>query len=134
MDTYRLCVDFLTPEALLDFVESVNVSRLLGDKQVGAMQMDALHGKVFGKAPHSFILRDLREDGRFLAIREVCTTETVLATRNMINVEWETDGEDVELPKLFEVPSDIQDGDIADWLSDKHGWLVRNWTRAVIDG
>ena len=54
-----------------------------------------------------------------------------------INIEWETDGEIVDLPREVEIPEQIaaearaladeQEGDnghIADWLSDQYGWLV----------
>ena len=45
----------------------------------------------------------------------------------LFNIQWDTDGEKVKLPKsdTFEVETDFdvaQDG--ADLLSDKHGWCV----------
>lgn len=45
-----------------------------------------------------------------------------------VSVEWDTDGEDVEdLPKIIAVPNEIEDDDVADWLSDHYGWCVYGW-------
>ena len=47
----------------------------------------------------------------------------------VINVKWETDGYDVDLPTEFEIPEEFIDKDgidedaVSDWLSDKTGWL-----------
>lgn len=47
----------------------------------------------------------------------------------VINVKWETDGYDVDLPTEFEIPEEFIDEDgidedaVSDWLSDKTGWL-----------
>ena len=46
-----------------------------------------------------------------------------------INVKWETDGYDVDLPEEFEIPKRFVDEDridsdaISDWLSNETGWL-----------
>lgn len=42
------------------------------------------------------------------------------------SVEWETDNEDVSLPKIVTVPANIPVDEVADWISDNYGWLVRN--------
>lgn len=131
MGTYRLCVDFPDAQSLLSFVEYCNAFQLTASP-AGAMEMDSLHEKVGDESPHKFILRNLREDGTFLATREVCTTEAVLERHTLVRVEWDTDGEDeeifgIELPELILVPAHIENGRISDWLSDKHGWLVRSW-------
>ena len=39
-------------------------------------------------------------------------------------IEWETDGEDVDLPEEVEIPENVSDDDIADYLSDKYNFLV----------
>jgi len=39
---------------------------------------------------------------------------------------WETDGENIDLPNKVEVPVDIKEEEVADWLSDKYGWLVKS--------
>lgn len=44
-----------------------------------------------------------------------------------INIIWETDGEEVNLPSEIELPSTIEADDedtITDYLSDETGWLV----------
>lgn len=47
----------------------------------------------------------------------------------IVSVEWDTDGEDVEdLPEEVEVPSEIEEEDIADWLSDEYGYCVESFS------
>lgn len=41
-----------------------------------------------------------------------------------INVVWETDGEKIDLPTEVDLPNNIDEESIADYLSDKYGWLV----------
>jgi predicted metal-dependent hydrolase len=43
-------------------------------------------------------------------------------------VNWETDNEKVDLPEKVEVPDNISEEEIADWLSDKYGWLVNSYS------
>lgn len=46
------------------------------------------------------------------------------------NIVWDTDGYDVEalyLPTETYVPSEVEEDDIADWLSDKYGFLVESF-------
>jgi hypothetical protein len=43
------------------------------------------------------------------------------------NIEWETDGEAVDLPKEMDVPSYIDADCFADYLSDQTGWLVKSF-------
>jgi len=42
-------------------------------------------------------------------------------------IDWETDGEDVDLPTTMEVPADLENDEIADYLSDQMGWLVNGF-------
>ena len=47
-----------------------------------------------------------------------------------IHVDWDTDGytlEECGLPSIVEVPSDIEEEDISDWLSDEYGFCVNSW-------
>lgn len=49
---------------------------------------------------------------------------------NKIEVFWDTDGapvEDFELPTIVDVPIDIEEDDISDWLSDEYGFCVESW-------
>ena len=48
--------------------------------------------------------------------------------KRIANVSWETDGEAVELPGSVELPAGLAADSIADWLSDKYGWLVKSFT------
>lgn len=47
-----------------------------------------------------------------------------------VEVTWDTDGEDVALPTFVTVPTDVDDDDVSEWLSDRYGWLVEGWCRA----
>ena len=51
------------------------------------------------------------------------------------DIEWETDGEDVELPTEvdIEVDEDYTDDEIADYLSDEYGWLVNGFALPMDD-
>lgn len=47
-----------------------------------------------------------------------------------VYVDWETDGtpiEDIGLPIEVDVPNNIETNNIADWLSDKYGFLVNGF-------
>ena len=51
------------------------------------------------------------------------------SARYAANIDWETDGDDEvkkELPKKVEIPQDVTEDTVADWLSDKYGWLVNS--------
>lgn len=40
-----------------------------------------------------------------------------------VDIKWDTDDEDVDLPNVVKVPDNLTDGeDISDWLSDKYGF------------
>jgi hypothetical protein len=46
------------------------------------------------------------------------------------NIEWETDGQDVDLPVEVKLPEDIDTdaiGEVDDYLSDKYGYLVKSF-------
>lgn len=48
-----------------------------------------------------------------------------------VEVEWDTDGESLEdcgLPKIVQVPNDVDEECISDWLSDEYGYCVWGWT------
>jgi hypothetical protein len=49
----------------------------------------------------------------------------------IVYVDWETDGtpiDDIGLPIEVNVPNNIEEEDIADWLSDEYGFLVNSFT------
>ena len=43
----------------------------------------------------------------------------------LILVDWDDDGEN--LPTRVEIPTDIDDKDVADYLSDTYGFCVNGW-------
>lgn len=46
-----------------------------------------------------------------------------------VDIKWETDGYDVDLPTEMKIPKYFIDGDgideeaVSDWISDETGWL-----------
>ena len=51
-------------------------------------------------------------------------------TMKTVGVEWDTDGmdeEELDLPSEVEVPSELDDEDVTDWLSDHYGFCVKGW-------
>lgn len=49
------------------------------------------------------------------------------------DIDWDTDGEDVDLPSsvTMEVLDDVTDDDIINQLSDEYGWLIKGVERIV---
>ena len=54
-------------------------------------------------------------------------TEKEAETLEITDIDWETDDEDVDLPASVLVPSSIVEDEIADYLSDEYGFLVRGY-------
>lgn len=49
------------------------------------------------------------------------------------DIKWETDGEVVDLPTEVEVDDDLDEDEIADYLSDEYGWLVNGFSLPMDD-
>jgi hypothetical protein len=49
------------------------------------------------------------------------------------DIKWETDGEVVDLPTEVEVDDDLDEDEIADYLSDEYGWLVESFALPMDD-
>ena len=50
------------------------------------------------------------------------------------DIEWETDGYEVNnLPTEVEVDDDLDEDEIADYLSDEYGWLVESFALPMDD-
>lgn len=47
----------------------------------------------------------------------------------LVKVDWDVDDESdlADLPEVVEVPFDMDDDDISDWLSDEYGFCVNAW-------
>lgn len=45
----------------------------------------------------------------------------------IINIRWETDEHDIDLPEEIDIPNNVEKDDIANYLSDKVGWLVNSF-------
>ena len=60
------------------------------------------------------------EDGR---------PESVEIQRLATEIDWDTDGEEIDwLPKQCVVPPDLDDDEVADWLSDRFGFCVNGFS------
>lgn len=44
--------------------------------------------------------------------------------RYAVNIEWDTDGEPVDLPNEVAIPDSVDDENIADFLSDEYEFCV----------
>lgn len=44
-----------------------------------------------------------------------------------VSVNWDTDEENIDLPKVVEIPNYVENDDVADYLSDKYGWCVNSY-------
>ena len=60
-------------------------------------------------------------------------TESAIEAKNKkryaYDIDWETDGDEEakkELPTKVRIPDDINEDEVADWLSDEYGWLVNS--------
>jgi len=52
----------------------------------------------------------------------------LIKPKKAINIVWETDNEQITLPTEVEIPEQIDNINmIADYLSDKYGWLVKSF-------
>ena len=40
------------------------------------------------------------------------------------NIDWDTDGEEIDLPLEVKIPDEIEEGRIADYISDIFGWCI----------
>lgn len=51
-------------------------------------------------------------------------------TVRTVSVEWDTDGmdeEELDLPSEVEIPGELDDEDVTDWLSDNYGFCIKSW-------
>lgn len=46
--------------------------------------------------------------------------------RYAVNIDWDCDS-DVELPNKVRIPNDIEDDEIADYISDNYGWCIKSF-------
>jgi hypothetical protein len=58
------------------------------------------------------------------------TKGPTVSRQRTIEVTWDTDGEEVDLPEIVLVPADVEDEDVTDWLSDRYDWCVEGWCEA----
>lgn len=58
-------------------------------------------------------------DAIFNHIQEINTTPVA---RKAVNIAWDTDDEEVDLPTEIDIPAEVDDEDVADYLSDQTGF------------
>ena len=56
-----------------------------------------------------------------------------LVQHRLILVQWETDGDEVDLPRCVKLPPELELNDISisNYLSETFGYLVSNWQVAT---
>lgn len=55
--------------------------------------------------------------------------EDISEDGSLVKVDWDTDDEPVEdLPEIVRVPSYVEEGNVADWLSDYYGYCVNSYS------
>lgn len=85
-------------------------------------------------ALHKLIEIDKDMAQRFM-LEEICMYDrevdffNVARKRKATDIEWDLDDdcEDVELPSEVDVPYDVYDDDVDDWLSDVYGFCVKDF-------
>ena len=50
------------------------------------------------------------------------------------DIDWDTDGEEVPLPKRLLIPESVDEEDVADFLSDMFGFCIKSLTIKTIGG
>lgn len=50
--------------------------------------------------------------------------ENKMKAKRVFDIMWDTDGEDINLPKEIILSKDIDNDDIADYLSDEYGFCI----------
>jgi hypothetical protein len=76
---------------------------------------------------------DMVEIAQNLALQEGETQavdEYPSVTVRTVGVEWDTDGmdeEELDLPSEVEIPGELDDEDVTDWLSDNYGFCLKSW-------
>lgn len=120
------------------FLVTANVTTRL----VIEVENDKLNGKEYdilvANAKESLInnltddylncIEDVREDEECPYDKEI--DEEISEETIRVHVNWETDGyllEELGLPSEVDVPKDIEEDDIADYLSDEYGYLVESF-------
>lgn len=54
--------------------------------------------------------------------------ENISEDGSLVKIDWDTDDELVEdLPEIVRVPSYVEEGNVADWLSDCYGYCVNSY-------
>ena len=64
----------------------------------------------------------------------MANTENTRASRKATGIEWDTDGMDPAecgLPAEVEIPDDVDDSDVGNWLSDTYGFCHNGY---VLEG
>lgn len=79
---------------------------------------------------------DMVEIGQNLSLQEgesQTIDEYPSIVMRTVGVEWDTDGmdpEELDLPSEVEIPAELDDEDVTDYLSDHYGYCVKGWYEA----
>lgn len=89
------------------------------------VQVDAMDESEAKKIAQDFGLWD---EDQLLLNCEPSGEPEMVKTRK-VEVEWDVDDEDEldDLPEVVNVPEDICEDDVVDWLSGNYGYCVSDW-------
>ena len=73
--------------------------------------------------------RALLNEGFTVALPSKELKDMVAPLHRVFCIDWDTDGEDVDLPSEVELPANVPDEEIADTLSDMFGFCVKSFKR-----
>ena len=73
------------------------------------------------------VARALLNEGFTVALPSKELKEMTIPQRKVFHIDWDTDGEDVDLPSEVELPANVPDEEIADTLSDMFGFCVKSF-------
>lgn len=95
------------------------------DVEVEAENVDK--AKKMAESSENWDMREIEEN---LALQEGETEvvdEYPSVTPRTVLVEWDTDGTELDLPNEVEIPGDLDDEDVVDWLSECFELGVKGW-------
>lgn len=51
----------------------------------------------------------------------------IIPNARRVRVDWDTDGEETDLPDVVDVPAGFTDDRVADYISDVYGYCINGW-------
>ena len=51
----------------------------------------------------------------------------IIPNARRVRVDWDTDGEETDLPDVVDVPAGFTDDRVVDYISDVYGHCIKGW-------